>query len=46
VAAALGVRRSAVSLVTGERSRLKVVEVTGVDRERLNSLDRTADLAT
>ena len=37
MADALGVRRSAVSLVAGKRSREKVVEVTGLDP---NSLDR------
>ena len=34
IAAALGVPRRAVSLVAGERSRQKRVEVTGVDVER------------
>jgi uncharacterized protein YggU (UPF0235/DUF167 family) len=38
VADALGVRRSAVSLVMGERSRDKVVEVSGLDPAALDSL--------
>jgi uncharacterized protein len=39
VADALGVRRSAVSLVGGERSREKLIEVIGLDPA---SLDRLA----
>jgi uncharacterized protein len=38
VADALGVRRSAVSLVVGKRSREKVVEVSGLDPTSLDSL--------
>jgi len=38
VADALGVRRSAVSLVAGKRSREKVVEVSGLDPTSLDSL--------
>lgn len=38
VADALGVRRSAVSLVMGKRSRDKVVEVSGLDPTSLDSL--------
>jgi uncharacterized protein YggU (UPF0235/DUF167 family) len=38
VADALGVRRSAVSLVAGERSREKLVEVIGLDRASLDRL--------
>ena len=35
---ALGVRRSAVTIVTGERRRRKVVRVAGVTAERLYAL--------
>jgi len=38
VADALGVRRSAVTLVTGERSRNKLFEVTGLDPASLARL--------
>ena len=38
VADALGVRRSAVSLVAGERSREKLVEVIGLDPTSLERL--------
>jgi uncharacterized protein YggU (UPF0235/DUF167 family) len=38
VADALGVRRSAVSLVAGERSREKLVEVIGLDPTSLEPL--------
>lgn len=38
VADALGVRRSAVSLVMGRRSRDKVVEVSGLDQTSLAGL--------
>jgi hypothetical protein len=38
VADTLGVRRSAVSLVSGERSRNKLFEVTGLDPASLNRL--------
>jgi len=38
VADALGVRRSAVSLVMGKRSRDKVVEVSGLDPTSLDGL--------
>ena len=38
VAAALGVRRRQVSLVTGSTSRTKVVEVEGADPARLAAL--------
>lgn len=38
VAKALGVRRSAVSLVAGDRSRVKLVEVNGLDPASLNRL--------
>jgi uncharacterized protein len=38
VADALGVRRSAVSLVAGERSREKLVEVNGLDPAALDRL--------
>lgn len=38
VAHALGVRRSAVSLVAGERSREKLVEVIGLDPTSLERL--------
>lgn len=40
VAAALGVRRSKVALVEGERSRQKVLEVEGLDPKRLERLRR------
>jgi len=38
VAAAFGVRRNAVTLVTGASSRTKVVDVTGADPHRLADL--------
>jgi hypothetical protein len=38
VADALGVRRSAVSLVGGHRSREKLVEVNGLDQANLDRL--------
>ena len=38
VADALGVRRSAVSLVAGHRSRNKLVEVNGLDQADLDRL--------
>jgi uncharacterized protein len=38
VADALGVRRSAVSLVAGKRSREKLVEVSGLDPTSLHRL--------
>lgn len=38
VADALGVRRSAVTLVAGERSRQKVVDVSGLDPTSLDNL--------
>ena len=38
VAAALGVRRRAVTLVTGATSRTKVVDVEGGDTDRLRDL--------
>jgi uncharacterized protein len=38
VAEALGVRRSAVRLVAGERSRVKLVEVNGLDPASLDRL--------
>jgi uncharacterized protein YggU (UPF0235/DUF167 family) len=38
VADALGVRRSAVSLVAGRRSREKLVEVNGLDQADLDRL--------
>jgi uncharacterized protein YggU (UPF0235/DUF167 family) len=38
VADALGVRRSAVSLVAGERSREKLVEVNGIHPDSLDRL--------
>jgi hypothetical protein len=38
VAAALGVRRRAVTLVTGATSRTKVVDVEGGDPDRLRDL--------
>jgi uncharacterized protein len=38
VADALGVRRSAVSLVAGERSREKLIEVIGLDPAHLSRL--------
>ena len=38
VAAAFGVRRSAVSLVTGPTARTKVVDVEGASSERLRAL--------
>jgi len=38
VADALGVRRSAVSLVAGHRSREKLVEVNGLDQANLDRL--------
>lgn len=41
VAEALGVRPSAVSLVAGQRSRSKVVEVNGLNQARLNHLGST-----
>jgi uncharacterized protein len=41
VADALGVRRSAVSLVAGERSREKLVEVIGLDPTSLERLRET-----
>ncbi|TMD34558.1 MAG: DUF167 domain-containing protein, partial [Chloroflexi bacterium] len=40
VANALGVRRSAVSLVAGERSRDKLIDVNGLEQA---SLDRLRD---
>jgi uncharacterized protein YggU (UPF0235/DUF167 family) len=42
VAAAFGVRRDAVTLVTGRTSRTKVVEVTGGDPRVLADLLRSA----
>jgi uncharacterized protein YggU (UPF0235/DUF167 family) len=41
VADVLGVRRSAVSLVAGERSREKLVEVIGLDPTSLERLRET-----
>jgi uncharacterized protein (TIGR00251 family) len=38
VADALGVRRSAVTLVSGKRSRQKVVDVSGLDPTSLDNL--------
>ncbi|HSR85369.1 MAG TPA: DUF167 family protein [Streptosporangiaceae bacterium] len=38
VAAALGVRRSEVTLISGARSRSKIIEVAGADPELLNRL--------
>jgi uncharacterized protein len=38
VADALGVRRSAVTLVAGKRSRQKVVDVSGLDPTSLDNL--------
>ncbi len=40
VAGALGVRRSAVRLVAGERARVKQLEVEGLAPERLDALSR------
>jgi uncharacterized protein len=38
VAAALGVRRSAVTLVTGAASRIKIIDVDGADQAVLDRL--------
>jgi uncharacterized protein YggU (UPF0235/DUF167 family) len=38
MAAAFGVRRSAVTLVTGATARTKVVDVDGADEDRLRAL--------
>jgi uncharacterized protein YggU (UPF0235/DUF167 family) len=45
VAAAFGVRRRAVTLVTGASSRTKIVEVEGADTGALNRLLASADHA-
>jgi uncharacterized protein len=38
VAAALGVRRHAVTLIAGASSRIKIVQVEGADQDALNRL--------
>jgi uncharacterized protein len=38
VAAALGIRRHAVTLIAGASSRTKIVEVQGADQSALNRL--------
>ena len=40
----LGVRKSAVSIISGERNRSKTVRVDGVTRERVEKVLRTGDL--